>query len=137
MVVVDDLTNSVAFHLSLDKVVQVIQNIRHKKETEIEQIKDKISKYEKKRRAEEAWYQSLSSVRKFFAGRPPSHHQAVEYLVHVKERFYNIEQLRNRIAELDGIIHLLQTERSKEQIVLPHIIIEEIKEWQETGGRNS
>lgn len=134
MIVMDEFYHRVAFQFSLEKLVAVLQEIKNNKEKEIDMLKDKIRKYEQKKRAHEVWYQSLSPVRKFFAGRPPSHHQAVEYIVNVKERFANIEQIKGQMMEIENTIQILQAAPEKEQIILANFIIEEIKEWNENGG---
>lgn len=135
MVIVDEFYHNFVFRYSSEKLIQVLQDIKSIKEKEIESIKDKIKKYEQTRRAQEVWYQSLSPLRKFFTGRPPSHHQAVEYIVNVKERFSHIESIKNRITELNSIIYLLNTEPEKEQVILANVIIDDIKAWKEQGGR--
>jgi acetyl-CoA carboxylase alpha subunit len=94
---------------------------------EIENLKDKITKYEKKKRAEAAFYQSLSPVRKFFASRPPSHHQAVEYIVHVKERLKQIEKTKQRISEIDIVKKQLEEDGEKSEIILQSALVEELQ----------
>ncbi|SFC92032.1 hypothetical protein SAMN05443252_108117 [Bacillus sp. OV322] len=131
MDVYDDYYQNIAFTVPYEEMIKIFKNLRDKRNHEIDRIKEKIKKYEQKKRAEEAWYQSLSSVRKFFAGRPPAHHQAVEYLVHVKERFAAIEQLKKQINNLDEMTAMLKEEPEKERIVLPHSLIEEIREWRD------
>ncbi|MFC3884053.1 hypothetical protein ACFOU2_11360 [Bacillus songklensis] len=135
MDVIDELYHNVVFQLSSKELTKIMQCIKNKKEQEIEEIKDKISKYEQKKRAEEAWYQSLSPIRKIFAGRPPSHHQAVEYMVYVKDRFKKIEQIKQRMVELDKVINLLQNDLTIKEIALPTAIIEEMKLFRETEVR--
>lgn len=95
------------------------------KEQEINELKNKITKYEEKRRAEDAFYQSLSPVRKFFASRPPSHHQAVEYMVHVKNRLKQIDALKQRIYEINIAIRLCE-EKTDKEIELSSSITEDI-----------
>jgi hypothetical protein len=131
MDVYDDYYQNIAFTVTYEEMIEIIQSLRDKREHEIDRIKEKIKKYEQKKRAEEAWYQSLSSVRKFFAGRPPAHHQAVEYLVYVKERFAAIEQLKKQINDMNEMTAMLKEEPEKERIVLPHSLIEEIREWRD------
>jgi hypothetical protein len=135
MVVVDEVYNQIVFQFSSEQLVKILQVIKIHKEKEINDLKEKIKKYEKTRRAHEVWYQSLSPVRKFFAGRPPSHHQAVEYIVNVKERFNTIEKIKVRVSQLDRILSLVQTEPEMEQIVLPTFIIDDIKAWKEKEDR--
>jgi acetyl-CoA carboxylase alpha subunit len=107
----------------------MLKNIKVIKEQEVNEIKSKINKYEDKRRAEEAFYQSLSPLRKFFASRPPSHHQAVEYIVHVKERLKQIDIIKQRIYELDQVIEWCEERSFEKEIELSSIIIEEIMKY--------
>lgn len=132
MLVIDELFNTVVFQFTSDELVRILEDIKSKKEIEIQLIKQKIHKFEMKKRVEEAYYQSLSTFKKIFAGRPPSHHQAVEYLVNVKERFAEIEVIKQKMFILDRIISQVQMESEKEEIILSPIIIEEIRKWQET-----
>ena len=134
MVIVDELYNTVVFQMTSDELVRVLEDIKDKKEIEIQLLKFKIHKFERKKRIEEAYYQSLSPFRKLFAGRPPSHHQAVEYLVHVKEPFAEIEVLKQRLLMLDRIISNVQMGLGKEEILLSPIIIEEIRMMEGNGG---
>lgn len=135
MVVVDEVYNQIVFQFSSEQLVKILRDIKIHKEKEINDLKEKIKKFEQTRRAHEVWYQSLSPVRKFFAGRPPSHHQAVEYIVNVKERFNTIERIKIRISQLDRILSLVQTDPDMEQIVLPTFIIDDIKAWKEKEDR--
>lgn len=134
MIVMDEFYHNTVFQLSSKKLIRVLEDIKTLRENEIEDIKDKITKYEQKRRAHEVWYQSLSPVRKFFAGRPPSHHQAVEYIVNVKERFTTIEQIKNKISEINKLIDTVQNEPEREQIVLENFLINDMKMLVENGG---
>ncbi|MEJ9232420.1 hypothetical protein LAV79_23805 [Peribacillus butanolivorans] len=128
-VILDDLYNRVVFQISLEEVMKVLQGIKSKQESEIESMKTRIHKYEQKRRAEEAWYQSLSPFKRFFTGRAPSHHQAVEHLVNVKERYIKIESIKQKVAIINAAIRLLEVDPEKHEIILPPTIIEEIKAW--------
>jgi|tagenome__1003787_1003787.scaffolds.fasta_scaffold19479604_1 acetyl-CoA carboxylase alpha subunit len=132
MIVIDELYNTVVFQFAPDELVRILEEIKTKKEIEIQLLKSKIHKFEMKKRMEEAYYQSLSTFKKIFAGRPPSHHQAVEYLVNVKERFVEIEVIKRKMFSLDRIISQVQMESEKEEIILSPIIIEEIRKWKET-----
>jgi acetyl-CoA carboxylase alpha subunit len=113
--------------MSLGELMKALEKLRNDKQMEIENLKDKITKYEKKKRAEAAFYQSLSPVRKFFASRPPSHHQAVEYIVHVKERLKQIEKLKRRISEIDFVKKQLEEDRGKPEIILQSTLVEELQ----------
>jgi hypothetical protein len=134
MDVVNEFYHGIIYSFTSEDLVKMLQKIKIQKENEIVHIKDKIIKYEEKRRTHEVWYQSLPTFRKFFTGRPPSHHQAVEYLVNVKQRLSNIEEIKRRIAELDRFIALVNNEPGKKEIILPHDIIDEIKQLKESGG---
>lgn len=68
MVIVDELYHNVVITLPQLKLIEFIMKLKEAKAQEIEDIKAKISKYEEKKRAEEAWYQSLSPFRKFLPG---------------------------------------------------------------------
>jgi acetyl-CoA carboxylase alpha subunit len=135
MVVVDEVYNQIIFQFSSEQLVTILQDIKIHKDKEINDIKAKIKKFEQTRRAHEVWYQSLSPVRKFFTGRPPSHHQAVEYIVNVKERFNTIEKIKIRISQLDRMISLVMKDTEMEQIVMPTFIIDDIKAWKEKEDR--
>lgn len=132
--ILDDLYNRVVFQISLEEVMKVLQGIKSKQESEIESMKTRIHKYEQKRRAEEAWYQSLSPFKRFFTGRAPSHHQAVEHLVNVKERYIKIESIKQKVAIINEAIRLLEADSKKREIILPPTIIEEIKAWRIVEG---
>lgn len=135
MVVVDEVYNQIVFQFSSEQLVKILQDIKIHKEKEINDLKEKIKKFEHTRRAHEVWYQSLSPVRKFFAGRPPSHHQAVEYIVNVKERFNNIEKIKILVSQLDQVISLIKNDPEMEQIVLSTFMIDDIKTWKEKEDR--
>ncbi|WP_244923399.1 hypothetical protein [Peribacillus butanolivorans] len=134
MIILDDLYNRVVFQISLEEVMKVLQGIKSKRESEIESMKTRIHKYEQKRRAEEAWYQSLSPFKRFFTGRAPSHHQAVEHLVNVKERYIKIDSMKQKVAIINEVIRLLEADPEKREIILPPTIIEEIKAWRKVEG---
>ncbi|MGW8427370.1 hypothetical protein ACWGJQ_17995 [Peribacillus simplex] len=124
----------VVFEISSDEVLKGLLFYKSKQESEIESIKGKIHKYEQKRRAEEAWYQSLSPFKRFFTGRAPSHHQAVEHLVNVKDRYKKIEMIKQKVAFLNQVIGLLEAETEKREMNLPSDIIKEIMDWQKAEG---
>jgi len=134
MDVIDEFYRTIEFQFAPEELVHILQEIKIHREKEIVQIKEKIIKYEEKRRTHEAWYQSLPSFKKFFTGRPPSHHQAVEYLVNVKQRLSNIEEIKKKNNEIEKIIDLLKSTPSKNEIILPHSLIDELKQLNGTGG---
>ncbi|USK60476.1 hypothetical protein [Peribacillus asahii] len=134
MLILDELYNTAVFEVSSDELIRILKEIKNKKEIDIDLLKYKIHMFEKKKRIEEAYYQSLSTFRKIFTGRPPGHHQAVEYLVNVKERFNEIEMIKQNIITLNSILSLLEAEPDKREIVLSPSLIEEIRKWQETEG---
>ena len=127
MIIVDEVYQNVVYHLTSEEIKDLIERLKVRKEEEIETIKNKINKYEQKRRAEEAMYQSLSPIRKWFAGHPASHHTAVEYIVHVKERFKQIDSIKRDIQELNQVLLLLASRPATEEIPLSPEIIREIK----------
>jgi acetyl-CoA carboxylase alpha subunit len=127
MIVRDELNRY--FNISSEEIIKMLQNIKIIKEQEVNEIKIKITRYEEKRRAEEAFYQSLSPVRKFFASRPPSHHQAVEYIVHVKERLKQIDSIKQRIYEIDHVIEECKERAFDKEIELSSVMIEEIMKY--------
>ncbi|MDT0121534.1 hypothetical protein Q9R46_02690 [Paenibacillus sp. RRE4] len=134
MLVIDEVYHHTALQISSSDLLYLIERLKVKKENEIETLKQKIEQFEQKRRAEEVAYQSLSPVRKWFAGRPASHHQAVEYMVQVKERFRKMEQIRRRIRDLDLIMERIQiaTHNQQEEIELSPETIREIRQLSET-----
>lgn len=124
MIVRDELNRY--FHFSSSEFTSILQRILLTKEQEIYELKNKITKYEEKRQAEDAFYQSLSPVRKFFASRPPSHHQAVEYMVHVKDRLKQIDTLKQRIYEINMAIRQCEEITIGDELELSSVITEEI-----------
>lgn len=127
MDIIDDFYHTIEFQFAPEEFIQILQEIKLQREKEMAQIKEKIIKFEEKRRTHEAWYQSLPTFKKIFTGRPPSHHQAVEYLVNVKQRLNNIEEIKKKNTELDRIIDLLKKEPQIKEIVLHHSLIDELK----------
>ena len=97
-----------------------------KKDEEIQSLKDKILKYEQKNRAEDAFYQSLSPIRKLFTARAPSHHKAVEYMVNVKDRMKKIEILKLQVNELNRLLETLQ-DHEPESLIISHPILEDLR----------
>ncbi|MGG5252382.1 hypothetical protein ACQYAD_02415 [Neobacillus sp. SM06] len=134
MIAVNDYYQNPVFWFSSKQLIEALEAIKGMKQNEIDIIKEKIKQFEQKRRSHEVWYQSLSPVRKFFAGRPPVHHQAVEYLVNVKDRFQQIEQINRKLAEINGLIEKIQEEPEMERIVLANDIIDELRRWVDQGG---
>jgi hypothetical protein len=131
MNIVDEFYHTIIFQMTSEILTERLQTIKQRKEQEIEHIKQKINKYQQKKQAEEALYQSMSPIRKFFTGRPASHHQAVEYIVHVKERLKQIEKIKQSITELNHILDLLQSESQKTELILSTAIIDELKKLKE------
>ena len=132
MIIIDELNHSVVLHMSSNELVRVLEGIKNKKELDIELLKYKINKFEKKKRAEEAYYQALPTLQKILVVRPPSHHQVVEYLVNVKDRLAEIELIKQKIFMLNRIISKVQIESENEEMILSPDIIEEIRKWKET-----
>ncbi|WP_141603738.1 hypothetical protein [Terrilactibacillus laevilacticus] len=105
----------------------LLEDIKLSKIQEIEDIKNKISQYQNKKKAEEAFYHSLSPLRRFFASRPPSHHLAVEYIVQVKERKKQIDGLNQQVLELDRALKLLRKRSSLNNVEFSSKIDQEIR----------
>ncbi|WP_226675378.1 hypothetical protein [Rossellomorea aquimaris] len=122
----DELNRELDF--ACDELIDVLQDIKSHREQEIDELKQKIRKYEEKKRAEETFYRSLSPVRKFFASRPPNHHQAVEYMVHVKDRLKQINGIKNRIKQIEGIIASCR-DHSSEELEVSSAMTEEILQY--------
>ncbi|MCQ6267357.1 hypothetical protein M1K46_17105 [Fictibacillus sp. WQ 8-8] len=133
MLVRDEVNPNINIRISPSELLKMLQFMKTKKEQEIERIKNKINKYVQKKNAEDAFYQSLSPFRKLFTGRSPSHHQAVEYIAHVKEPLKQIDKLKQGLFELDHSIHGLKEEPSKDEIILSRSIIGEIKMNRKSG----
>ena len=64
MKIINALYNSVVFQMASDELVRILEDIKNKKELDIDVLKFKINKFEMKKRVEEAYYQSLSSISK-------------------------------------------------------------------------
>ena len=64
MKIIDALHNSVVFQMSSDELVRILEDIKNKKELDIELLKFKINKFEMKKRVEEAYYQSYRHSKK-------------------------------------------------------------------------
>ncbi|KWW22235.1 hypothetical protein AS888_13250 [Peribacillus simplex] len=135
MEIMDDVYNRTVLEISSEDAVKDLQFIKNKQQSEIESIKYKIHKYEQKRSAEEAWYQSLSPLKRFFTGHAPSHHKAVEHLVNVKDRYKKIETIKRKIAFLDEVIGMLEAEPERRELHLPTDIIKEMIASQKDEGR--
>ncbi len=137
MIVRDDFNQKNTLEYTSEDYITSLNRVINEKEKEIELIRNKISKYEDKKRAEEAFYRSLSPVRKFFASKSPSHHQAVEYMVHVKERLKLIDKISQRITEVEQAIDNYSEQSSDQEIVLSNSIFEELKILKEMEDSDS
>lgn len=126
MIIRDELDPS--FDFASKEIISILHIIKVEKQQLLEDIKKKINNYEQKKKAGEAYYQSLSTVRKFFASRPPSHHQAVEYIVHVKERIKRIDRINRQLFEIEHTLTRL-SEDSQDELVLSSTLIDEIKKY--------
>jgi acetyl-CoA carboxylase alpha subunit len=124
MIIRDELNRELGF--ACDELIDMLREIKNHREQEVNDLKHKIKRYEEKKRAEETFYRSLSPVRKFFASRPPSHHQAVEYMVHVKERLKQIDVIKQRIRQIDHVIGLCSDNPSEEEVEVSSVMTEEI-----------
>ncbi|MGJ7922141.1 hypothetical protein [Neobacillus sp. LXY-4] len=135
MILIDEVNEFNIFQINSDELLDALDCIKKNKEEEIRMIKEKIIKYEEKRRLEDAMYRSLSPIKKLFTSRAPSHHQAVEYMVYVKDRFKSIEKIKQSIVLVDKLISLVHSEPSKSEIFLSGLLMEEIKAWKEAEVR--
>ncbi|GGH84278.1 hypothetical protein JOD43_003027 [Pullulanibacillus pueri] len=131
MKIYDNVYQHVVLQLPAEAFKGLLEKIRDDKENEMTLLKHKIQKYEEKRRTEAALYQSMSPIRKFFSSRPPSHHQAVEYLVHVKERLKKIAIIKQQLLEIN---RLLEQETAQECLELPSPFIHELLAYHEQLG---
>ncbi|MCD7035552.1 hypothetical protein LRR81_15000 [Metabacillus sp. GX 13764] len=126
MNLIDEVYGEVILQAEHTEIEQYLAELKEKQLSAIEDIKNKISAYEQKKRREEAMYQSLSPFRKFFTGRPPAHHQAVENMVFVKERFKKIELLKQLVRHIEALQAEMIENSAKEEISLPLELREEI-----------
>jgi acetyl-CoA carboxylase alpha subunit len=131
MVLIDEVNAANVLQIQSGELIMALHSIKRNKESEIMAIKNKIKKYEEKRRQEEAMYRTLSPIKKLFTSRTPSHHQAVEYMVNVKERLKTISAIKQSIAQLDKLIADVLSEQSTEEMYLSRILLEEIQVWKE------
>jgi hypothetical protein len=75
-----------------------------RKEKQVADIEQVVSRYEIKRLKEERAYQSMSSLRRMFSGRTPDHHLAVEYIHYVKKPMEQVKKLRQDIEQARRIL---------------------------------
>lgn len=54
--------------------------------------------------------------------------------MNVKDRYKQIEKIKQRVAFLDEVIGLLEVEPEKREMNLPSDIIKEIMAWQKAEG---
>lgn len=131
MVIVDELNQANVVQMDLEELLVVLDSIKRAKVDEIGEIRMKIVKFEEKRRAEDVKYQSLSPIKKLFTSRAPSHHQAVEYMVYVKERFKSIENIKKYIANLEKMYSYIHSEPNTQEIIVSGVLMNEIKSRKE------
>lgn len=134
MILRDELNVMNTFQIGSENLIEVLMKIKRNNEDEIILIKEKIIKYEEKRRTEDAMYQSLSPIKKLFTSRAPSHHQAVEYMVYVKERFKSIEKIRRANSSLEQLILQIQSEPTREEMFVSGFLLDKIKFLEGSGG---
>jgi hypothetical protein len=135
MILVDEVNETNVFRIQSEELMEALHSIKSNEEEKISTIKEKINKYEQKRRSEEVMYRSLSPIKKLFTSHAPSHHQAVEYMVYVKERFKSIEKIKQKVSLLDRLSTRVQSAPNNEEIFLSGILMEEIKAWKEAEVR--
>lgn len=107
------------------KLEQSLTTLLEAKQKEIQALRDRILQFEQKSRAEDAFYQSLSPLRKFFTSRAPSHHKAVEYMVNVKDRMKKIEALKIQSVEIHRLLEQF-SHKVPEQLDISHSILEDL-----------
>ncbi|PWV97835.1 hypothetical protein DFQ01_12022 [Paenibacillus cellulosilyticus] len=94
-------------------VVPFLEAYIAKKEEEIAEIEQMVSRYEKRRLKEERAYQSMSSLRKLLSGRKPAHHLAVEYIHYIKQPMERARLLRQEIERARALRDSSAPESSK------------------------
>lgn len=134
MILIDEMNRANVFQIGDEKLIEALNILKRNKEEEIRILREKIVEYEEKRRTEDALYRSLSPIKKLFTSRAPIHHQAVEYMVYVKDRFKTIEKLKQKIVILDKQISLVHSKNNTDDLLLSGLLMEEIKAWKEAGG---
>ncbi|MBD3917522.1 hypothetical protein H8B09_02050 [Paenibacillus sp. PR3] len=96
MTIMNEERLSSAPHKPAD-VVPFLEAYIAKKEEEIAEIEQMVSRYEERRLKEERAYQAMSSLRKLLSGRKPAHHLAVEYIHYIKQPMERARMLRHEI----------------------------------------
>lgn len=94
-------------------VVPFLEAFIAKKEEEIAEIEQMVSRYEKRRLQEERAYQAMSSLRKLLSGRKPAHHLAVEYIHYIKQPMERARLLRHEIERARALRDSSAPETSK------------------------
>lgn len=130
----ESLDQDIIATVATSSIQTILKDTLEKKEREIQALRDKILKYEQKNRAEGAFYQSLSPLRKLFTGRPPSHHRAVEYMVNVKDRMKKIESYKIQVNELNTLLESAR-EPDCQTLTISHSLLEELRPLLMTGDR--
>lgn len=131
MKIFDEWDPTNPYDISSKELLNILENMKDQQEAEINKIKDKIHQYEQKKKSEEAFYRSLSPLRRFFTGRAPNHHQAVEHIVHVKERMKKISKIKQRMSDLNNAIQQLKQTPRKQELSFSSPEFEEIKRLNE------
>ena len=131
MILIDETNQANVFQIGDEKLIEALNILKRNKEEEIRMLRGKIVEYEEKRRTEDALYRSLSPIKKLFTSRAPIHHQAVEYMVYVKDRFKTIEKLKQKIIILDKQISVVHSKTNTDDLLLSGLLMEEIKAWKE------
>lgn len=94
-------------------VVPFLEAYIAKKEEEIAEIEQMVSRYEQRRLKEERAYQAMSSLRKLLSGRKPAHHLAVEYIHYIKQPMERARLLRNEIERARALRDSVVPEAAK------------------------
>ncbi len=86
------------------------------KQRMIDDIESVVKRYENKRIKEESAYQTMSPLRRIFAGKKPDHHVAVEYIHYVRKP---MEQVRRLKAEIEAAVMIQTQTSSSDWVIVP------------------
>lgn len=86
------------------EVHSLLEALIEKREQEIIEIEQMVERYERRIRAEELSYRSMSTFRRMLTGKRPDHHLAVEYIHYVKKPMEKVRFLRQEIAGFQEVL---------------------------------
>jgi hypothetical protein len=110
-------------HRKAAEVYPFLETFIARKEEQIVEMEQLIERYEKKRQMEERSYQSMSGLRRMFAGKKPDHHLAVEYIHYVKRPMEQIRQLR---LEVENARSILQSSKPTDLVTISDDLAKEM-----------